>query len=215
MNIQPAKQNPSFNSKIKIVDSFEFSRQNIRPFFYCGKPSEPLEKSIYKGLNFWTSEVKTCTSGGVVGGKDAAGFHLFDCKENINKVEDEFIQALNTAAGDVKSALVIGSKDLESSPHSIPLFDAVTRKIKEFVTPSIFKTHSRKYSGTDIGYDKNQDTWFINTVWLKNPMMQNSAQDVRTIEELKASFDKIKIAPQDTLFIGGKEIKKSDYPELF
>ncbi len=88
-------------------------------------------------------------------------------------------------------------------------------KLKEVVKPSYFKIYKSIYAESDIGYDKQTDSWFINLtkpVDAKNPMVR---KDVLTLDELKKSFEEIKIAPQDKLFVDGKMIEKKDAPEMF
>ena len=53
------------------------------------------------------------------------------------------------------------------------------------------------------------------TAWRENPMMINSTKEVTSLDELKNSFEKIKIAPNDRLFVMDKEITRDTCPEMF
>lgn len=215
MNIQPQANRPNFQANIKFVNSKEFEKHAFHSYFYCGKPKEPITDSFVKGDDIWTPYIRTCSAGGVVDNEGAVGFHIFDAEENIKAVKDKFADTIKNLVQNPKSALLIGSKRLDFRPDSIPLFETITDKIKKFVTPSTFKTHKHKFGESDIGYEKATDTWFIVTSKQEHPMLLNSIKEITTPEELKESFEQIKIAPQDRLFVMDKEITKSDYPEMF
>jgi len=215
MNIQPQTNRPSFQSNIKFVNSKEFEKHAFHTFFYCKRPEEALKQSLVKGGDVWTPAVRTCTAGGVVDNEGAVGFHIFDNAENINEVKDNFINGIKSFVQHPKSALILGSKEIMSRPESVTLFETVSKKLKEILTPSTFKTHKNMFAESDIGYEKATDTWFVVTSNQENPMLLNSIKEVVTPEELKNSFEQIKIAPQDRLFVMDKEITKNDYPEMF
>lgn len=215
MNIQQNNYQPNFQANIKFVNSKEFEKHCFHSYFYCGKPKEPLQASMLKGSDIWTPSVRTCTAGGVVDKDGAVGFHLFDSAENVEKVKRGFLSAMKSFVRKPESSIVIGSKELPTRPESIPLFDTIYNSVKKIVKPSIFKTHKDKLAETDIGYEKSSDTWFVVTSWRENPMMINSTKEVTTLDELKNSFEKIKIAPNDRLFVMNKEITRDTCPEMF
>ena len=168
---------------------------------------------MLKGGDIWTQSIRTCSGGGLVDNQGALGFHFFNCEETIEKVKKDLISIIQKENYQTKSALLIGGKRL--TKNSIQLIYTVLDKIKEVVNPSYFKIYKSIYAESDIGYDKQTDTWFINLtkpVDVKNPMVR---KDVLTLDELKKSFEEIKIAPQDKLFVDGKMVEKTDAPEMF
>lgn len=208
-------QNINFKSNIKFVSGKEFDSKMFRRFFYCGKPQDPFISSFVKGKDVWTPEVRTCTAGGVVDTNDVLAFHLIDKAENITEAKHSFADIIRNLTVETKSALLIGSKDVKSRKLSIPLFEQVKSELKKLVTPSVFETHTNKFAESNIGYEKATDTWFINTTYPKHPMLPYKRVDITDFETLQNNFENIKIAPQDRLFVGGKEITPELYPEIF
>lgn len=202
----------NFKSNIHFVSSPNFDKQMFRSYFYCSA-KKPLMDSMRKGTDIWTQSIRTCSGGGLVDNKGALGFHFFNCEETIEKVKKDLISIIQKENYQTKSALLIGGKRL--TKNSIQLIYTVLDKIKEVVNPSYFKIYKSIYAESDIGYDKQTDTWFINLtkpVDVRNPMVR---KDVLTLDELKKSFEEIKIAPQDKLFVDGKMVEKTDAPEMF
>ena len=215
MEIKFRNTNPNFTSKIKFVSGKDFDSRMFREFFYCGKPDEKFGESFCKGHDIWTPEVRTCSAGGVVDKNCVLAFHLMDKPENIENVKKEFVKTITGSLNEAKSALLLGAKKLKQRQNSVPLFEKLKVEVKKITTPSIFETHKNKYAETNIGYESYTDTWFINTTYPKNTKNLDDRKDVVTLEELLASFEHIKIAPQDKLFIGNKEIKPKNCPEIF
>ena len=216
MNIQQTPTNQmSFKSNIRFVSSEEFGKHCLGSYFYCGGRGSELKESMKKGTDIWTSSVRSCTAGGVVDKNGAIGFHIYDIKENLNKVKDGFLNILKTAVDKPKSAIVLGSKDLKGSEESVPMFNEIEKNVKELVRPSVFKTHKNITAESDLGYEKSTDSWYIVTSHRKNPMLMTNPIEIKTAEDLKNGFEKINIAPQDKLFVRDKEVTKSDYPEFF
>lgn len=207
--------NLNFKANIKFVSSKEFDSKMFRQFFYCGKPKEPYIKSFVKGVDIWTPDVRTCTAGGVVDNNDVLAFHLMDKPENIDSTKRTFADIIRDFTEETKSALLIGAKNIRERKDSVPLFESVKAEIKKIVTPSIFETHKNRYAESCVGYEKATDTWFINTSIPEHPMMPNKRIDVVDFDALQANFEDIKIAPQDRLFVGGKEITSEICPEIF
>lgn len=215
MEIKSNNYNPKFTSKIKFISEREFDTKMFRQYFYCGKPKAPFADSFFKGVDVWTPEVRTCTAGGVVGDYSVLAFHLLDKPENIVNVKTQFINLVNNALNHTKSALLIGAKQLEDRGVSLPLFEKLVEEVKKITTPSLFQIHKNKYAESNIGYVSNIDTWFINTTAPKNPKNFFLRDDILTLDDLLNSFESIKIAPQDKLFIDGKEITPAMCPEIF
>ena len=208
-------QNINFKSNIKFVSGEEFDSKMFRKFFYCGKPLEPFISSFARGKNVWTPEVRTCTAGGVVDTNDVLAFHLMDKAENIDDTKRSFVDIIRDLTRETKSALLIGAKDVKERKLSVPLFEQVKRELKKLVTPSVFENHTNRYAESNIGYEKATDTWFINTTIPEHPMLPNKRIDITDLASLQENFENIKIAPQDRLFVGGKEITPEICPEIF
>lgn len=207
-----SNNNLNFKSNIHFVSSPNFRKQAFKNYFYCTSNS-PLIDSMQKGGKIWTQSVRTCSAGGLVDSKGALGFHFFNCLETIKKVKEDLIPIIQKENSKTQSALLIGAKRIcDSSPM---LFDTVLEKLKEVVNPSYFKIFKNIYSECGVGYDKPSDSWFINLTVPKDDSRHYIPKDILTLEELQNDFEEIKIAPQDKLFINGKEIKKSDAPEIF
>lgn len=169
--------------------------------------------SMLKGGDIWTQSIRTCSGGGLVDNQGALGFHFFNSLETIQKVKEDLIPIVTKQNCKTKSALLIGGKRITND--SVQLFSTVLDKLKDVVKPSYFKIYKSIYAESDIGYDKHTDSWFIN---LTNPVdVRNimARKEVLTLNALKKSFEEIKIAPQDKLFINGKEVTHNDAPEFF
>ncbi|MCM1265818.1 MAG: hypothetical protein NC200_06430 [Candidatus Gastranaerophilales bacterium] len=205
----------NYTSNIRIVNSNEFNKHFFDEYLYCGHPADSIKESVSKVRGFWTPSVRTCTAGGVVDNDGVLGFHLYDCLDNLQQIHEKFRTIISDAIFKPKSALILGSKNIENREASLPIFDTVESIVTESVKPSIFKTHRFRYGESDIGYEKQSDTWFINSVYPNNPMLQNDNVELLSVEDLMLGFDKIKIAPQDNFFIMDKEITREQYPEFF
>lgn len=206
---------PNFKSRIKFVTSKEFNTFRFRDYFYCNETTKPLTDSFSSFGSIWSPDIKTCSAGGLVGKDKNWGFHFYDCIENIENVRKNFKSIVKPDENKYTSALLIGAKNLPDRPYSISLFREVQKTLEQIVTPSIFKTLKNIYSACDIGYDKMLDTWAINLNVLINKINPYFPTDIMDIENIKDSFEKIQIAPQDELFVGDEQIKKEDFPELF
>lgn len=211
MNVQNCNS-LNFKSNIHFVSSPNFDKQMFRSYFYCST-KKTLMDSMLKGGDIWTQSIRTCSGGGLVDNQGALGFHFFNSLETIQKVKEDLIPIVKKQNCKTKSALLIGGKRITND--SVQLFSTVLDKLKDVVKPSYFKIYKSIYAESDIGYDKHTDSWFIN---LTNPVdVRNimARKEVLTLNALKKSFEEIKIAPQDKLFINGKEVTHNDAPEFF
>ena len=211
MNVQNCNS-LNFKSNIHFVSSPKFDKQMFRSYFYCST-KKTLMDSMLKGGDIWTQSIRTCSGGGLVDNQGALGFHFFNSLETIQKVKEDLIPIVKKQNCKTKSALLIGGKRITND--SVQLFSTVLDKLKDVVKPSYFKIYKSIYAESDIGYDKHTDSWFIN---LTNPVdVRNimARKDILTLNALKKSFEEIKIAPQDKLFINGKEVTHNDAPEFF
>ncbi len=211
MNVQNCNS-LNFKSNIHFVSSPNFDKQMFRSYFYCST-KKTLMDSMLKGGDIWTQSIRTCSGGGLVDNQGALGFHFFNSLETIQKVKEDLISIVKKQNCKTKSALLIGGKRITND--SVQLFSTVLDKLKDVVKPSYFKIYKSIYAESDIGYDKHTDSWFIN---LTNPVdVRNimARKEVLTLNALKKSFEEIKIAPQDKLFINGKEVTHNDAPDFF
>lgn len=216
MNISPETDNINFQSKINFVSAKEFKSKHCKHLLYCKPPTAPVESSFMKESGFWTYEVKSCTAGGIVDKNGVLGFHILDCAENIRKLKQNMQDIIKNLNHNNLSALVIGAKDLPDSQYSIPMFDTVSEIIKKVIKPSVFKRHTNIYAQTDLKYDSQTDTWMIATLIPEIPMLPyGKTKSITDIHTLLENFGSVNIAPQDRLFINGREITKEVCPEIF
>lgn len=62
MNVDTSRNNVNFQAKIKFINKRDFMDKKFFPFVDCQKPTEPLRSSFIKDNDFWTGEIRTCTS---------------------------------------------------------------------------------------------------------------------------------------------------------
>lgn len=215
MKVNSTPNNISFQSKIKFVPRKVFRDKEFFPFVDCQKPTEPLRTSFIKDRDFYTADVRTCTAGGIVDDNGVLGFHLLDCVENFNRVGKSMPKILDFLNFKNNSALIIGAKNMSSRCYSVPLFDRVKSIVDRFVNPSIFRVHNNKMAESSIAYEKDLDTWFVYTPLPKCPYYMPNEPFINSLDSLLSAFKEIKIAPQDTLFVGEQQITKADCPKIF
>ena len=214
MNISPAKcNNLGFKSKIVFIPSNAFDG-NTAKFFYCRSKSNSICDSMVKAADVWTEEIRTCTGGGIVGNGEVLGFHFYDSLNTLNNIKDELAGKIAEFGKNFKSALMIGSKKTEDDV-STKVFNVTLDEIKKVTKPSIFREYTNLSAQSNIKFVSAEDTWFVNTNYLKCPGYLASEEDVKSLESLRKSFKEIQIAPQDRLFIGEKEITRDMCPDIF
>lgn len=211
MKITPTN-NTSFQSKIVFVPSSAFKSENAK-YFYC-KETNALKDSMTKACNVWTDEIRTCTGGGIADKDGVLGFHFYDSIGTLNRIKSEFSNLIKTLNQTCKSALLIGSKDMKNN-ISAQIFDATLNEVEKVTTPSIFKEYTNSTSESNIAFSSADDTWLVNTNFLKHPGFLASAKDILSLDDLVKNFKKIQIAPQDKLFIENTEITREMCPEIF
>lgn len=204
------KNSVSFTSNINFVDRITYSKllkKNAIGYWHD-------VPNILKADEFYSENIRTCTGGGIVNPfNEAEGFHFWDDKPN----QKNFSKIINSLFRFVKSperALLIGSKELDGNPYSIEQFErfkhVFTSRIKNV---SLLERHRYESSQTHFHYSLNNDTWTILAQYRKSDDGRNI--QVKNLKTLKECYHNVKIAQGDRLFIGGKEIKSSDAPELF
>jgi hypothetical protein len=111
-------------------------------------------------------------------------------------------------SGDITKGLIIGGKQDSFYKKSLEVFDWARNCCNKIASEiSVFRNQA-KNSRTDIQYSPKKDTYtIVSGGWPDNK--------IQSVEDLKNCFKEISIAPKDKLFIAGKRVSKSKYPELF
>ena len=212
----------SFKSKIQFVDYSKFRRIIKDGCAFIEYKTNTCD--ILSCSDFYTENIRTCSAGGFVKPirrlfspfKKALGFHFLNNKKNLEHTIPRLQSALNfTPSG----GLLIGGKKLyeKNGKYSLLNFE----KIKTFmgsVLPdfSFFQQQRYLYGQTHIHYSLSKDTWTIcSEINGENNLKGLPNKCVSTVEDLSKHFKKIHIAKQDSLFIGDKEITKSEAPYFF
>ena len=196
----------SFTSKINFVNTKTFN--NFRHGSYIDYRKEfklnDLEQSLRIGIvnadEFYTDEIRTCTAGGIIDTKNGkcAGFHIYDNLENEQNLKSIFKFIFNLVPNPDK-ALILGSKKLTFSNHSIPIFktifDELSTKIKNITS---FEEHTFPFSESNIHYSLKDDIWTINSMYKERTSIIE--KDILTEEDLKKCFKNIKLDNKDTIF---------------
>lgn len=215
--------NISFTSRINFVDNKTFN--NFRKGAYVDFRSEQeitaidrltlklVEKfsgngiknprlDVIKSDEFYTDGVRTCTAGGIVNTKtgEAAGFHIYDCKGSLEKVDD-ILENLFAHVKNPDRAVILGSKNLKTAEFSIPIFkklcDGISEKIQNVTQ---FREHIFPYSESNLHYSAKNDTWTIHSMF--RPLTDIKEFDITSRETLDKCFKEIKLANGDTLTFG-------------
>ena len=205
----------TFTSKIHFVPSCIFAEiinpneQKYVSFAQIKSISPPCD-------SFYSVELKSCSGGGVVEpGKSCVGFHIFDCKENLEKV-NENIEEITTPIPKATRGLLIGGKDLPRAKYSLKHFEKLKESLLNKVENlSCFKMHAYKDEETNYLYDAKNDEWYLNTQFASYENGRHVSTEVESLKTLKQAFKEVKIAKGDELYICGLEVKKEDAPEFF
>lgn len=200
----------SFTSKIKFVDSAQFSM--LKKKNYIGyRHNEP---NILKAPEFYSTEIRTCTGGGLINPySEAEGFHFWDDLTNKKKFSI-LIHSLFRFVKNPERGFLVGSKELAGSKYSIEQFQNFKKVFLEKVkNVTLFEKHRNTNSETNFHYNLDTDTWTI-CASFREPD-SNKIKYVKNIKDLKSCYENISIADGDRLFIGKKEIKPADAPEIF
>ena len=200
----------SFTSKIRFVDRPVYKMLEKKNFidFVHTKPN------ILKADEFYSEEIRTCTGGGLVNPhKEAEGFHFLNDYTN----KKNFPQLVNSLFRFVKSperGLLVGGKEGDIFPYSLEQFEKFKKVFLERVkNVSLFQQHAFPYSETNYHYSLADDTWTLCSRYRNEKELNFNT--VKSLEMLKKCFKKISIAEGDRLFIGKKEILRTDAPEIF
>lgn len=214
MNINSTNYNNlNFKSKIVFIPSNAFDGKSAK-FFYCKDKTNSLCDSMVKAADVWTEEIRTCTGGGIVGNGETLGFHFYDSLNTLSMIKNELAGKIAEFGKNFKSALMIGSKKTEDA-LSTKVFDVTLDEIKKVTMPSIFREYTNLSAQSNIKFSSAEDTWFVNTNYLKHPGYLASEEDIKSLDSLRKNFKEIKIAPQDRLFIGEEEITRDMCSDIF
>ena len=208
-----ATNNISFKSRINILSPYHYAKspasQNIIHFFQDAK-----HKNVVMESDFCTKHIRTCIGGGLMSQNksSAIGFHIWD--ELKYKDLQTYIKYIKKLMPKADNGLLIGSKSLNDAEHSIPYFNKIQEQLLE-VCPNIsyFKTFTQPYGQADFTYLRDIDTWNIRLSSLKP--YSTEMTHIYKLKDFLKFFKEISIAPTDTLFINGKQITKTQVPEIF
>ena len=170
--------------------------------------------NVLKADKFWSANIRSCTGGGIVGKNEASGYHIWDDRVNFDGIKN-VIDNITSSVKEPVSGLVIGAKDIKEAPRSMPMFTKIRNAMNRNVpNVSVFQAIKEKLGQIHYAYNRKEDTWYLCCEKV-NPKNGNSIPVVRGIKSLKNFFSKISIAPNDRLFIKGKEVLPKDCPEIF
>ena len=212
----------SFKSRIQFVDYKSFKRIIRHGCDFIDFKSEP--GSIIKSPDFYTMDIRTCSGGGIVKPsrsffspfKKALGFHILNNRENSKSVLQKIEDSLDFTP---KNCLLIGGKKLycKNGQYSLPNFD----KLKSFMDSlipdfSFFRQQRYLYGQTHLHYYIKDDVWTLCSEFNgKNNIKGPANKCVSSLEDLIKHFRTIHIGAKDSLFIGNRQVLKSDAPDFF
>lgn len=204
--------NLSFTSRINILSSKAFDK--LPKGKHIGFDPFSITPTIIKSDTFNTMNIRTCTGGGIksANNNSALGFHLWDACEDIdfsaqlNKIQNSFQT--------IDGGLIIGSKKVEMAENSIKNFKIVKQTLrKKCRNLSWFQTIKKTLGEVDFIYSKADDTW--NVKLCEWDCKNKKYKTVNTLKKFLEFFEEISISPNDSLYIGGKEITKTNAPDIF
>lgn len=203
----------SFSSNIRFVNGADYAK-------LLAKSSADRigylhnEVNLLKSPHFFSTEIRTCTGGGLVTQElEAEGFHLLDDMPNMKAAHDILVKLFRYVKNPERG-LLVGSKDVKDRPYSCKQFKNLKEAFqKRGVLLSFFEKHLYRKSETAFHYSLNDDTWTLCTGFSRP--IENKWNYVSNPVDLRSCFEKVKIADGDRLFIGAKEITPGSYPEFF
>lgn len=201
------QNNISFTSNINFVSP----RQFRKAVYKCGEyiPFENYHEGKFSSLTqtFYTEDIRTCSAGGIKSSDSAVGFHIKDSStnyKNIKGIYKSFKERLSNKI--IEGGLLIGSKELRSSPFSLRIFRALKNLIsKDSKSLSVFETFTDNRSEAHIHYSFPKDTWTINVQIFDAE--KEKYYSINNKEDLMKTFKNISISENDKLCIQGKEIQ--------
>ena len=194
--------NISFTSNINFVSPRQFKKAVRLHSEYI--PFENYAKGKFSSVtsNFHTTDIRTCTAGGVSGDKIVKGFHIKDSYENISNLSEICDTLVENIQSPFKNVLLIGSKEFHFAPYSRKIFT----QLKDFFMNksenlSFFEAFTDTRAEANIHYSLQKDTWTINAQ-IFDPEKENY-YSILNKEDLLKSFKNISIGKNDKLYLNG------------
>ena len=194
--------NISFTSNINFVSPRQFKKVIRMHSEYI--PFENYGNGKFSSVtsNFYTSDIRTCTAGGVSGDKIAKGFHIKDSYENISNLSEICDVLTENIKSPFKNVLLIGSKEFCFAPYSRNIFTQLKYFfVKKSENMSFFEAFTDTRSEANIHYSLLKDTWTINAQ-IFDPKKENY-YSILNKEDLLKSFKYISIGKNDKLYLNG------------
>ncbi|MBS5802863.1 MAG: hypothetical protein KIC80_07615 [Brachyspira sp.] len=202
----------SFTSKIQFVDRQCFSM--LKKKNYIGYRHNEL--NILKAPEFYSTEIRTCTGGGLVTPNvEAEGFHFWDDLTNKKKF-NILVNSMFRFVKNPERGILLGSKELNNvqSKYSVEQFQNFKKVFMEKVKNiTLFEQHRNANSQTHYHYNLDTDTWTLCSSFMVPG--SGKVKYITKLNDLRECFVNISIADGDRLFIGKKKIKFSDAPDIF
>ena len=173
--------NVSFTSKINFVDGKTFDALCRRGRFIS---ANKLDEYVRIADEFYTCDVRTCTGGGVIDFENmaAGGFHYLDNLSNNTNL-GKFFAELFEKIKNPDRAFIIGGKELNCAPYSIPNFKEICKVIRERVPKvTVLGEHNLPWSESHFHYSLKDDTWTINSMY--RPLTDFREREVLSLDEL-------------------------------
>ena len=207
------ESNISFTSNIRFINYKKFNRKYKRTI-NIGFHHD--ESNIRKDNQFRSTNIRTCTGGGLVTPNvEAAGFHFWDDITNDRKFP-LIMYDLFRFVEEPERALLIGGKDLKENPFSIKQFQKFKETFLDNIkNVSIFGPHKHKFAESHYHYSLDTDTWTIASTYLEKQDKRLITHSVENLFDLLDFFEQISIAKGDRLFFGKQEILPQDCPDIF
>lgn len=220
-------KNVSFTSNIKFVPIKAFDeilekascspKNNIRHI----EPTYVYKEAFWKTKdNIFTTEIRTCTGGGIINNEETLMFHLIDESDTYYNAKI-FESEADSLIPNPSNGLLVGGKYIKydrDTDMSLPVFDKIKEFLSKKVNLSFFRNHKHLDSQTDLLYLRGEDSWYLCTkdapeiakLREKEPLCY-----VTDAESLKRAYENIHISKNDRLFINDKEITKEEMPDFF
>lgn len=198
-----------FSSTIHILSKDEFKKMAAPMKKLLNRKEytdekDGIDKRVKLQKRGCTEYAYDCNAGGVQNGKRVTLFHLFPPRavNEIPKLKQQLEQDIVklTQKGSIR-ALITGGRAFQDNDRYKPskkLFKALVKILKNAGVKNLSiiwgRTSSENNGATNLIYDSNKDTWYINAgydYWRQ--------KFVETEKELREVFKIVKIAPGDTL----------------
>jgi hypothetical protein len=222
--------NEEFQRKVSHIDTnnenenryigvYDKRKRKNEPYFYSDAFFYNKAKTDKEGL---TDSAFGCIEGGLTNSvsKEATFFHFLP--GTLEKFEDTTKTAIYKnlekmgAYTQKLGGLIIGGKSMYSSDLNASKSEKLAEKFKNFfddlkVSYSLFTGQHSTKACTDVYYNGQEDTWFVNYKEEEHPR-QNL---INSPEDIKKTYNKISISSDDKVFINNKSIDKIELDQTF